>query len=285
MKKLLLASVAAFTPPDAPVTPPGNGADTAPQFVDLDTIGERQKTSRKSAKAKTKVEPGAESEPTVKVVHEPSPGGDGDGRQPPRDPLFDVEEPEGKGPDPYDPESLRIDPISIDGLGDRVLTEGQIAIRKPHKREWFKLHPDPGFRMTVAAIVLKEEMNETYLIDPPLVQGLIREVNFYVLSTCINVGGNVFLWPVPAPTNDRRQNRWHTTAREAAKLALTKWVRMVADTDSGCYIMYQGADNLADVEYPKGKTLNDFIRLACGGEGIIRERDHPLLKRLSGQRA
>jgi hypothetical protein len=169
-------------------------------------------------------------------------------------------------------------------VGDRVLTEGQIGVRKPHRREFFRVHPDPAFQETMAVIILKEEMNETYLVEPRLAQGLAREITFVNLLTCINVGGNVFLWPLQAPTNERRRNQWHTSAREAAKLALEKWVRMIPDKDAGCYAIYTGADNLADVEYPKGKTFRDFLRLAFGTEGVIRDKDHPLLKRLRGQR-
>jgi hypothetical protein len=104
------------------------------------------------------------------------------------------------------------------------------------------------------------------------------------LTACINIGGNVFLWPIPAPTNERRKNRWHTSAREAASLARTKWVRIIPDMEAGCYATYTGADDLATLEWPKGKTFRDFLKLGFGDEGVIRIADHPLLKRLRGQR-
>jgi hypothetical protein len=268
-------ALAVYATPDAPVSP-GNGEDAAPP-PELKTT---------AAKRKAKAKPTTESEPTVEVAYTPSPESGGVGRRlPPRDPLNDMGEPEEEGPDPFDPANLRIDPISIEGLGDRVLTEGQVSVRKPHKREFFKLHPDPDFREQMAVIILKEEMNATYLVEPRLAQGLMREISFVTLAACINTGGNVFLWPIPAPTDGRRQNSWHQTAREASKLALEgKWVRMIPDMEGGCYAVYVGVNDLATVEWPKGKTFRDLLRLGFGEEGVIRNKDHSLLKRLRGQR-
>jgi hypothetical protein len=136
----------------------------------------------------------------------------------------------------------------------------------------------------MAVIILIEEMNATYLVEPRLAVGLTREISFVTMAACINVGGSVFLWPIPAPENGRRQNSWHKTAREASKLALEQWVRMVPDMDVGCYAVYVGADDLATVEWPKGKTFRDLLKLGFGDEGVIRDKNHPLLKRLRGQR-
>jgi hypothetical protein len=261
--------------PRAPTSTSGNGQDTTASPIDLDTVYEQHRG--RGSKAKANPEAVTESGSEVKVAYKP----------PPFDPLlFNASrvDPLEEGPDPFDPKSLRIDPISIEGIGERVLTEGQIGVRKPHKREFFQLHFDPTFREMMAVIILKEEMNATYLVEPRLVAGLMREISFVTLSACINVGGNVFLWPVPAPTNERRQNQWHVTAREAAKLALEHWVRMVPDMEAGCYAIFTGADNLAQVAWPKGKTLRDLIKLAFGEDGVIRDKDHPLLKRLRGQR-
>jgi hypothetical protein len=270
-----LYAIVAAAPADTPVSPnDGNGQDAAP-LPDLDTILERSRAGKTRTRTKGNQ---AAAEPTVKVAYKP----------PLSDPLGDKasdgEEGLEEGPDPFDPKNLRIDPISIEGIGERVLTEGQVAVRKPHRRKYFRVHPDLAFRETMAVIILKEEMNETYLIEPRLAQGLVREITFVELLTCINVGGNVFLWPLPTPGNERRRNRWHTSAREAAKIALTKWVRIIPNMEAGCYDTYTGADDLAVVEYPKGKTFRDFLKLAFGDGGIIRDKDHPLLKRLRGQK-
>jgi hypothetical protein len=265
-----LVAIAAQMAADTPVSPdPGNGEDKAPPPI----------TPTKS-KRRAKLTKG---EPTVQVTYTP-PAKKGR-RQRPHDPLKgDGEGSKGEGPDPFDPKNLRIDPIAIEGIGDRVLTEGQVGVRKPHKREWFRLHKDPAFREQMAVIMLKEEMNATYLVEPRLVQGLMREITFVTLSATINTGGSVFLWPVPTPDGSRRQNSWHKTAREAAIMATDKWVRLVPDMDAGCYAVFASNENLAKVEWPKDKTFRDLLKLGFGEEGIIRDQNHPLLKRLRGQR-
>ncbi len=50
------------------------------------------------------------------------------------------------------------------------------------------------------------------------------------MLTCIpRVGGGVFLWPLKLPTDDRRESGLAASARKAAELAETKWVRMQSD--------------------------------------------------------
>ena len=116
-------------------TADGNGQDKAPP-PDLDTILEQRRASKARGK---KVKPTAdEGEPAVNVGYKPPP-------PPPVDSLDGGEEKE-EGPDPFDPKNLRVDPISIEGIGERVLVEGQIAVRKPNRREYFKAHPDPAAR-------------------------------------------------------------------------------------------------------------------------------------------
>jgi hypothetical protein len=237
----------------------------APNGVDPASPIEEPKPKKKRArKAKAKAEPQPEPKPT-----------------PETDPLG---EPGEVGPDPFDPEKLRIDPLSAESLAERVITEGQVSVRKPRAQEFFRVHPDQAFRTSVATIILKDQMGETYLVDPSLVQGLAHEINFATLLTCLSVGGDVFLWALPTPKDERRPNRWHTTAREGAKLALDAWTRLSANVAGGYYHTYTGAANLAPVTWPKGLTLRDYIAFGFGQDGIIRDRNHPVLKRLRGER-
>jgi hypothetical protein len=64
--------------------------------------------------------------------------------------------------DPFDPASLRIDPNGEAGSGvKKVLVH--VGVRKPHRQEFFRTHPDREFRETLAILDLKEE-RETYLV-------------------------------------------------------------------------------------------------------------------------
>jgi hypothetical protein len=66
------------------------------------------------------------------------------------------------GPDPFDPESLRLPPDLGAALGVKkiLLT---VPVRKPAK-EWFiRVHPDPAYQLSTAVIELKE-VGEIYLV-------------------------------------------------------------------------------------------------------------------------
>ena len=70
-----------------------------------------------------------------------------------------------EGPDPFDPESLRLPQDFSAALGVRkVLT---VQVRKPAK-EWFmRVHPDPAYHLQTALIELKEA-RESYLVSQHL---------------------------------------------------------------------------------------------------------------------
>jgi hypothetical protein len=257
------------------IPPISNGTDPAEGMNRKAKRAAKARQARAAKKAKANGDAEAK-----KPAAEPKANG---GAKKPIDPLGP--EPPEEGPDPFDPASLRVDPKTMGDIANRVLTDGQVAVRKPRKREFFRVHSDPAFREIVAAIILKEEMGETYLVAPHLANALSIEIDYYTVLTCMNNGGNIFLWCCPTEKEGtRRQNNWHKSAREAAKLAMTDWVRMIPNTDGGCYDLYTGDADLAVLEWPKGKTFRDLLKLGFGEDGIIRNIDHPLIKRLRGKK-
>ena len=66
--------------------------------------------------------------------------------------------------DPFDPASLRIETTTEGGSGAKKLLP-HVSVRKPHKQEYFRTHPAPEFRASMAILELKEE-REVYLVCP-----------------------------------------------------------------------------------------------------------------------
>jgi hypothetical protein len=60
------------------------------------------------------------------------------------------------------------------------------------------------------------------------------------IYTGITSLGNVFMWPVAIPPPDDKSNEWWRTAREAAELAITCWVRLRADMNLSAYQTVRG---------------------------------------------
>jgi hypothetical protein len=181
--------------------------------------------------------------------------------------------------DPFDPLSLRIDLAMGPELGvKRALLH--VPIRKPNRQEYFRTRPDADYRMHVAIIELKEE-REIYVLVPEVAAALPGETRVVDLRLCVTRTGSMYLWPVPLPTPDGRENAWHKTAREAAEIAENKWVRMAANMGAGCYDVFTAPEALSAPRWPD-ENFPDLLRVAFGGGRRIDSIEHPVIKRLMG---
>ena len=57
--------------------------------------------------------------------------------------------------DPFDPAALRLDP-SEEIVGIRRVI-ANVAIRKPKRQEFIRVHPEPDYRLDVAILDLEED--------------------------------------------------------------------------------------------------------------------------------
>jgi hypothetical protein len=129
------------------------------------------------------------------------------------------------------------------------------------------------------AIELKED-RELYLVGPRMRADLSTESVPSTLFTAINRQGVVFLWPVRLPGPDGKTNEWWRSAREAAQLAMTKWVRIKANMSLGGYEMFTAESVMQDPEWPD-LAFAELLRIAFR-DRIITGPDHPVVKRLRG---
>ena len=61
------------------------------------------------------------------------------------------------------------------------------------------------------------------------------ELVYKTIFTAINRQGVVFLWPVRLALPDDRKSDWPRSAREAAEMAMDKWLRVQANMSLGAY--------------------------------------------------
>jgi hypothetical protein len=186
-----------------------------------------------------------------------------------------------KAPDPFDPAALRLsqDFGAMVG-GEKILTT--VPVRKPSKENWFRVHPDEAYRLNTIVCELKED-SETFLLSAELQSLLGTEPTLRVvtLHTCIDRANNVFLWPIPLPGMDGKDNPWHQSAREAVRLASERWVRIVSNRSLGAYEASVTRAELAEPSWP-GKTFGELLKIAFR-DRFIDSIDHPILKRLRGE--
>ena len=183
-------------------------------------------------------------------------------------------------PDPFDPAALRLDQSFADSVGvkKRLIT---VPVRKPNRQDFNRVHPDPAYRLTPAAIIEVKEDREVYLVTPEMAQNLPGEFVAATLHTCINRQGVLSLWPVKLPGPDGKHNEWHRSAAEAAELAMKVWVRITANMSLGAYEPFEATGDLPPPVWPE-IDLPEILRIAFN-DRIVDRLDHPLVQRLRGQ--
>ena len=182
-------------------------------------------------------------------------------------------------PDPFDLSSLRLNPSFLETAGVKKLIK-TVPVRKPGKQDFIRVRPEPEYRENFAMIDLKDD-REDYIVRPEILPELAGEVVLKTLFTAINRQGVVFLWPVrlPAP-DDRKTSAWSQSAREAAEMAMTRWVRMRSNMNLGAYDIAVAEGVMADPKWPE-LSFQELVRIAYR-DRMVTTTDHPVVKRLRG---
>jgi hypothetical protein len=183
-------------------------------------------------------------------------------------------------PNPFDDLSaLRLDQSYADTVGVKKLLT-TVPVRKPNRQDFVRVHPDPMYRLTPAAIIEVKEDREVYLVTPNMAQALPGEFSTVTLFTAINRQGTLFLWPVKQRGPDGKHNEWHRSAAEAAERATKKWVRVTASMSLGAYEIFEASGDLPEPVWPDF-SFQEILKIAFR-EHIVDRADHPLVQRLLG---
>ena len=182
--------------------------------------------------------------------------------------------------DPFDPKNLALTGNPADSIGvKRALTI--VPVRKPNKQEFFRTHSDKDYAVQMAILDLKTE-NEIYGVMPDVALSIPGETRVVRLTTSITRQGNVFLWPIILPSPDGREMAWHSSARDAADRAQSRWVRMVANMGGGYYDIWEAESSIAEPQWPE-HTFQQLLKVAFGNGRLIDREDHPVLQQLLGR--
>jgi len=182
-------------------------------------------------------------------------------------------------PDPFDPAQFAVQGTISGGMG--VIKEMVTCpVRKPSKQEFFRVHPGQEYQLQSYILELRDE-RETYLVMPSVAMELPGEIRVVDLRLAISRQGAIFLWPLPTPGIDGRENHWWNSARIAAGRAELAWTRMVANMPQGAYDIFFASGSLQEPVWPD-KPLREILKIAFGERFIIRDSDHPVIQRLMG---
>lgn len=185
----------------------------------------------------------------------------------------------GSEANPFDVKRLRLSQRFSQGADvKRALVT--VPVRKPSPQEFFRVHPDEGWRLDTAVIEIKAD-REVYLVDPEIWPLFPNECKPKTLYTTIDRRNVVTLWPVRLPDESGRLDDWSLSAHEAAQLATERWVRLSADMALGAYRIDVAMGAFPDPVWPEA-TYQDLLKIAFKGK-LIEDLDHPVLRRLRGE--
>ncbi len=163
------------------------------------------------------------------------------------------------------------------GVKKALLT---VPVRKPGRQDFIRVHESPDWWLETAVLELKEE-RETFLVDPDLWSELPGEIVPKALFTTINRQNVLTLWPIRLPGEDGRQDEWNRSALEAAQMAQSRWIRVVANLSLGAYEVFEAISELPDPDWPD-TTFQQVLQIAFK-DSFIRTLDHPVIRRLRGE--
>jgi hypothetical protein len=184
--------------------------------------------------------------------------------------------------DTSDIESLWLDP----GLGDGITTTSNHVIPVGKPRDFFRVNSDPQYIRRTEIYTHKPEgvIDEQHYIIGPEMRGRIPEARPATIVTCIYRDGSLRLWPICFPREGERDNDAWTSARNAAKVAMTKWVKLLWLKRA-----YQTRDAqpgyAPEPDFTKLPSFNELVKIAYGAHGIINDTEHPIYRELFGMAA
>jgi hypothetical protein len=184
-----------------------------------------------------------------------------------------------KGPDPFDIDKLVLTQSFAEAVGAEEVIN-KIAVRKPNKQEWFRVHPDPAFRKNLGVIEIKGD-NETYFVALDLIAPLSQwcvpaTVYTYIDST---VNSLPRLWAIRLPKEGEADMDWWSSGRSIAEYAMGTWTQMWADKAGGMY-RFRATQKLADKQPDwRGLTSARLFEIAVKPR-YISSLDHPVAKKL-----
>jgi hypothetical protein len=184
-----------------------------------------------------------------------------------------------KGPDPFDIDKLVLTQSFAEAVGAEEVIS-RIAVKKPHKQEWFRVHPDPAFRKNLGLIELKTE-REFYFVHPELMTTLGQFSEPYMLYVFVDSTVNPLprLWPIRLPKENESDMDWWSSARETADFAMQNWTQMWADKSNSIY-RKQGSKLLASKQPDfRGLTAARVFELGVKPR-LITSLEHPVASKL-----
>jgi hypothetical protein len=181
--------------------------------------------------------------------------------------------------DAGDIEQLLLDPQLGDGIVDAHFHS--VPVGRP--KDFFRTHPMAEYRRRGQLYTHKPEgsIEATHYLVGPGMRDRIDEAHECSLVTVVNREGQPRIWPIRHPRPGQSDLEAWSSARDAAKRAVTTWVRLVWKGRS--FLIREALPGYApDPVFEDLPEYHELLRLAFGDNNIIRDENHPIARELFG---
>jgi hypothetical protein len=158
-----------------------------------------------------------------------------------------------------------------------------MPVRKPGKKQWFRVYPEPGWSGKFALFEDEESTDVRYLVAAHVYEGdatFAEACDSVLIFFCQYRSGSPFLWPCKLPRGGQGDT-WHQSALDIAALAKTTWVKMDSDRTAGCYTKTTPDGDWEEPDWSMAYSFNDALKMAFR-DRLILSSDHSKVRRFKG---
>jgi len=163
-------------------------------------------------------------------------------------------------------------------VGKRV--QATYPLQKPPKNKFVRVHPSPEYRMNGVLTLTDLDTSEIYYVSPDLdlPEFISSQTRVTDLFGAQMSDGSMFIWPL-----HRSETSWYRAAKAAIRIAVSKWVAVVARRAANTYDLVEPEDSIPEPEWSSLPPFAEMLESAFE-DHIVTSLDHPFLRKLRGFR-
>ena len=163
-------------------------------------------------------------------------------------------------------------------VGKRV--QATYPLQKPPKNKFVRVHPSSEYRLNGVLTLTDLDTSEIYYVSPDLslpafIESQTRVTDLFAAQMS---DGSMFIWPL-----HRSETSWYRAAKAAIRVAVSKWVAVVARRAANTYDLVEPEDSIPEPEWSSLPPFGELLESAFE-DHMVTSLDHPFLRKLRGFR-
>jgi hypothetical protein len=159
-----------------------------------------------------------------------------------------------------------------------------VPLRKPDDQTWVYIHPEDGWRDSVAVLVDKAN-REIFVVEPELLPEITETFVSKLIVSYVTRAGSHGLWPIRLPDENGRLDTFNRSALEIVHRFSGQWIRVTLNAAMSCYEVWEmsTAVEMPEPKWPEAEGGFSYLFGLAFKANTISSLEHPLLKTLRGE--